>query len=67
MHEASEVLRVAVPIVSVGALAATISIARVWVRRGTTSHASEGSRGRDNERHLQPVPVQLATHEREAR
>jgi hypothetical protein len=59
MHEASELLRVAVPIASVGALAATISIARVWVRRGDgpTPRALVGARILEDEPSVRATPV----------
>jgi hypothetical protein len=52
MHEASEVLRVVVPIASVGALAATISIARVWGRRGL-----------EDEPPVRAAPVEMAARD----
>lgn len=68
MHEASEVLRVAVPIASVGALAATIGIARVWVRRGDgpTPRAWVGPRVIEDEPPVRGAPVEMAARDREA-
>jgi hypothetical protein len=65
MHEAGELLRVVVPIASVGALAATISIARVWVRRGdgTTPRAWVGPRVLEDKPPVRRAPVEMAARD----
>ena len=69
MHEVSELLRVAVPIASVGALAATISIARVRHARSRVDHTSlsETARALQDLDQLVPVPIDAGAPRERAR
>ena len=70
MHEVSELLRVAVPIASVGALAATITITRVrgaHSRRVDHASLSEAARTLQDLDHLVPAPVNVAPAREKAR
>lgn len=62
MHEVSELLRVAVPIASIGALAASISIARARdarSRRFDHASLSEAARALQDIDQLAPVPIEV--------